>query len=228
MRKVTYILLLLWPVCVLGQDVSVQKARLYAGEWLKRNPLAVQYQALHGTSITTGQIETLQLQLSDPVFYLVHLNPEGYLIMHSDLRLKPVLYFSFSGDPDLQDRNENALHQLLILQSQADGRTIAQTSQNHSASSEWNFQVRTQAVLQNYLTAASEPEVVGPLLQTLWNQIKYYNKFCPLDPNATALYDGRAPTPWKSFSFLPSFPSVKIFPYHQLHKILEFDFGFPP
>ena len=41
MRKVTYILLLLWPVCVLGQDVSVQKARLYAGEWLKRNPLAV-------------------------------------------------------------------------------------------------------------------------------------------------------------------------------------------
>jgi hypothetical protein len=209
MRKVTCILLLLWPAFVLGQGISPQTARLYASEWLKRNLLATQYEALHGTPLAVEQVELLQLRPADPTFYLVHLYPEGYIIMHSDLRLKPVLYFSFSGHPDLRDRHDNALHQLLILQGQVDRRRLTQAAEKHSANSLWDFQIQYQPALQHFLTATAEPQVVGPLLQTLWNQTKYYNKFCPIDPNADASYDGRAPTGCVSTAF------AQILKYHE-------------
>jgi|GEM_PF-3550414 len=206
MSRVIWVLSLVWAASVQAQSVPEDIALAYADGWLKKNPLAVQYQETQGVPIQIGRIERLQLRESELPFYLIHLNPQGYVVMHSDRRLKPVLCFSFSGNEDLQDREDNGFYQLLLTQGQEDARTVLIPV---APRPEWNSRTQFQSIGKTDSSDVDAGKVVGPLLKTAWSQGKCFNEYCPLDPNATALYDGHVPTGCTGTAF------AQIMKYHE-------------
>ncbi|MCP4257871.1 MAG: hypothetical protein GY774_10135 [Planctomycetes bacterium] len=52
-------------------------------------------------------------------------------------------------------------------------------------------------------------DVIGPLLRTSWDQVNHYNEYCPLDPNASADYDGRVPVGCVATAF------AQVMKYHE-------------
>lgn len=193
MKKIFWILCLVCAACVRAQSVSESEVRAYAGVWLRENPLVIRYQQEHVLPLEIDGIELLELVESYIPFYLIHLRPQGYIIMNSDRRLKPVLCFSISGDINLEDREDNAFYQLLLIQSEKNTRQISSTLSNAPAFPQWNVGSEFRLMSNMIGGEPGEDDIIGPLLSTLWDQSNHYNEYCPLDPNASEACDGRVP-----------------------------------
>ncbi len=185
MRTMVGILCLICTTCTWGQSISQRQAQVYVNSWLKNNPLAVRDRQVQGLVPAVGEAERLVLDPSQPPFYLVHLKPQGYVIVSSDRRLRPVVYFDFVGSPDLGEQKDNPLHQFLLAHGRKNAQVVASGA---GALAAWDLPSALQ------ILSTGEPSVIGPLLATSWDQGNYYNELCPLAPQAAQSYDGRAPT----------------------------------
>jgi hypothetical protein len=185
MRTVVGIVCLICTACAWGQSISEGQAQVYVNSWLQSNPLAVRDRQVQGLVLGIGETERLTLDPSQPAFYLVHLKPQGYVIVSSDRRLRPVVYFDFAGSPDLREQEDNALYQLLLAHGRANAQIVASGA---GALSAWDLPSSLQ------ILSSAEPDVIGPLLATSWDQGNHYNEFCPSAAQAAQSSDGRAPT----------------------------------
>ncbi len=209
MKKVILIFCLICSACVRAQNVSENEIRTYAGRWLRKNPVVVNYQEKQVFSLEINSIELLQLRESHIPFYLIHLHPQGFIVMNSDRRLKPVLYFSFSGDVNLEDREDNAFYRLLLSQSEKNTQWLSSALSGKPSCPDWNLPSELQLMGKMFSSDLSEGDVIGPLLKTSWDQVNHYNEYCPLDPNASADYDGRVPVGCVATAF------AQVMKYHE-------------
>ncbi|MCP4257870.1 MAG: hypothetical protein GY774_10130 [Planctomycetes bacterium] len=138
MKKLILIFCLICPTCVHAQNVSESEIQVYANQWLRKNPVVVRYQEKQIFSLEINSIEIFQLRELHIPFYLVRLHPQGFIVMNSDRRLKPVLYFSFSGDVNLEDREDNAFYHLLLIQSEKNTQWISSALSSTPSFPDWN------------------------------------------------------------------------------------------
>ena len=100
-------------------------------------------------------------------FYLFSLNPEGFIIVAADKKIKPVLAYSFRGDysnpvftsaiRDVFDTYEKGISE------------IVEDKSAPTLTSLW----------ENPAQMKKGTKSVGPLLTTTWDQRPYYNYLCP-------------------------------------------------
>jgi hypothetical protein len=138
-------------------------------------------------------------------FYVVELEPEGFLIMNSDKRLPPVLAYSDTGSLNLDDvpwntfrvllkgTMERNARKLMNIASAADMPDLLQPLKEAQSSAEWEQLVDPEAAPVEPPLYGTGGVTNGPFLTTIWNQCNHYNELCPADPLASAYYDGRAP-----------------------------------
>ena len=107
-----------------------------------------------------------------PCFYVMNMGTEGFVIVSADDCAKPVLGYSTEGAFN-QDMIPAGLNDMLEGYRHEIGTAI---THNHTATeevaAEWES-VRRQD------RGARAVVVVGPLIQTTWNQYPYYNSMCP-------------------------------------------------
>lgn len=154
------------------------------------------------------QVEKRQLDGASLPFYVVQLEPEGFMIMNSDKRLPPVLAFSSSGSVDLSDSSGNALVSMLRISMQRSQQRLLKlpstglslTDSLFSAEAEEKNASAWDSLLESGSAAASAGVELfsvsnGPFLSTTWNQNNHYNELCPVDPGSApgSYYDGRVP-----------------------------------
>jgi len=209
MKKLIWILCLICIACVQAQNVSENEVRAYASMWMRKNPLVVRYQEKQIFPLEISSIELLQLGKSHSPLYLIRLQPQGYIVMNSDRRLKPVLCFSVSGDVNLEDREDNAFYHLLLIQSEKNTQRIFSTISSTPAFPEWNVRSELQSMGKIIGSEPGEGDVIGPLLRTSWDQANHYNEYCPLDPDASADCDGRVPVGCVATAF------AQVMKYHE-------------
>ena len=209
MKKAIWTFCLICTACVQAQNVSENEVRAYLSRWLRKNPVVVRYQEKQIFPLEINSIDSLKLRELHIPFYLVRLHPQGYIVMNSDRRLKPVLYFSFSGDVNLEDREGNAFYRLLLIQSERNTRWLSSTLSGMPSFPKWNEQSELQLMGEMISSNLAEGDVIGPLLRTSWDQVNHYNEYCPLDPNASADCDGRVPVGCVATAF------AQVLKYHE-------------
>jgi hypothetical protein len=174
------------------QTIPLAEARSYAQQWLAANPVAARYTREKGQSIDLGGMDTIRVHSTAPAFYLFQLEPQGYLVMNSDQRLPPVVCFSLTAKARLDVSAENTFRGLLTFQAQRNAQylTVDRTSPRRLASPEPSVASR---FLSAFVVQAIPGDIIGPLLETGWNQSRHYNLYCPADPQAADGYDGHVP-----------------------------------
>jgi len=209
MKKTALTLWLICSACVQAQRVSESEVRAYADLWLSRNPLSARYREKQIIHPEIGSIELIQLGQAHLPLYLIRLHPQGYIIMNSDRRLKPVLCFSISGDANLENREDNALYHLLAVQGEKNAQRLSSTLTTTEALPQWNLRLGLQPMGEKIGDDPGEGDVIGPLLTTSWGQSNHYNEFCPSAPHASDQCDGRVPAGCVATAF------AQVMKYHE-------------
>lgn len=190
-----------------GFSQSIKEADVYsaANRWAEKNTrLTKQVSPFFQKSSRVRQVEMRQFLGSPLPFYVVHLDPEGFIVMNSDKRLPPVLAFSDRGSLDLDDSPRNAFVALLknslergqqkMLRMAPAGLSLEETFLSPEAqnSADWNQLLSSGAVISLGGQQALLSDTNGPFLSTSWNQNNPYNARCPAGGSLIG-YDGRVP-----------------------------------
>lgn len=124
--------------------------------------------------------------------YVFQLEPAGYLVLHSDDSLPLVLAYSTDSSLSLEDVPENAFRAFLV--------EAAAEAEEELAQSETAITPTIQVFSLEAESTVTYPEddfVVGPLLESTWNQNDPYNYYAPIDSSSDnvegSYYDGRMP-----------------------------------
>lgn len=215
---VTVGLILFFASSSLATMVEENAIRKIAKVWLKENAnfrrVSQQFPGFQKFSIKSIN-PIFHDESGNVLSYHVALDPKGYLIVNGQDTLQPVLCYSASSDLDLSDVPENSLRAILtrdfdsykkalrdyrkgIKQGGKDkefeknkGRWSNLLAKAEALESVASLSDSTLEYLENP-TVADSP-LIGPLLQSTWNQNRHYNYFCPADPAASSYYDGRMP-----------------------------------
>ena len=125
---------------------------------------------------------------SEPSFYVVNFNSEGFVIVAGDDRVQPILAFSDEG----AFVSENMPDHIRFF---LDGYTdeIQYTIDNQQEISTDIQQQWDALISESHVLPKDGNVVVGPLLgNNQWNQTKYYNNLCPADATGNVAYGGHA------------------------------------
>ncbi len=125
---------------------------------------------------------------SEPSFYVVNFNSEGFVIVAGDDRVQPILAFSDEG-AFVSDNMPDHIRFFL------DGYTdeIQYTIDNQQEISADIQQQWDALISESHVLPKDGNVVVGPLLgNNQWNQTKYYNNLCPADATGNVAYGGHA------------------------------------
>ncbi len=140
------------------------------------SPLALDYSLKGCDFVGTGEVIDLAVLHFD----------QGFLIMSAEDAVMPVLAYDFSNDIDMNDLPP-AVERLLkqYREEISAARRLGIVPDEHVQGA-WD-------ALRHPTRAITAEVVVAPLLTSKWNQNRYYNYFCPQDPESPAGYDGRVP-----------------------------------
>jgi len=127
----------------------------------------------------SAEVKYKQTEADNTVdFYVFDITPvNGFVIVSADDAVMPViaysneayfqLNFANSGLANWINKTAGQIHQTVVQHLSADNRiTVAWT-----------------AYRQGRAPASEKSNGVGPLCATTWNQMPYYNEFCPINPN---------------------------------------------
>jgi len=126
---------------------------------------------------------------ADYVLHVFELIPKGYLVTHSDDRLPLVLAYSTHSPLSLEDLPENTLRAFLIEAATSAGEKLASIEKGEPLATE----------IQPLSGGGQSPDypagdfIVGPWLDSTWNQTDPYNYYAPTDVGSPFGYDGRVP-----------------------------------
>ena len=125
---------------------------------------------------------------SDPSFYVVNFEPEGFVIVAGDDRAQPILAFSNEGT--FVAENIPA-HIRFFLDGYTEGIQYIIENQQYS---DKVIQQQWETLLSGTAFSPKDGNVdVGPLLgNNRWNQTMYYNDLCPADATGDLAYGGHA------------------------------------
>ena len=188
-----------------AQSVTETDARVAFEAWSRKSPHFKRKKTpFVRETYRIKKLEKQSLSAGSLPFYAMELEPEGFVIMNSDMRLAPVIAYSDTGSLNLDDVPGNAFRALLLGTMQNRERQLLKVSvqgalfdplqsieeaQNTAA---WE-QLLDPAALDDPVFYGMGGVTNGPFLTTAWNQNNHYNELCPEDPAASSYYDGHAP-----------------------------------
>ncbi|MCR4816300.1 MAG: C10 family peptidase [Bacteroidales bacterium] len=135
-----------------------------------------------------GTLNDISSQLPFNEFYLFT-SENGFVIVAGDDCVRPILAYSLSNSFEVEMMPINIR---LWLQSYEDQIAYYKSFQRSNSSSPFSADKQTDIVaaewerLLNGEAAEGSKTIVGPLLQTTWNQSPYYNNLCPYDSDEEA------------------------------------------
>jgi hypothetical protein len=117
-----------------------------------------------------------------PIYYddhitlnLFELNPEGWILLSSDLKVEPVIGFSFTGHFTLPVNNSNdAMYNWFNLYQQQIKQII--TDASFKSQNAWQ-KIQEPVVKRSSVSSIK----VTPFINATWDQGKNWNQFCPVD-----------------------------------------------
>ena len=189
------VLFLLLSFTVNAQTVGSEKAievakRFYNSTLAKQTSL----KSAINTNISLAKTEefisesnNLKSATSSPAYHIINVGDnEGFIIVSGDERANPILGYSMNGHYD----TENIPDQLKAFL----GNYKEEISQLVSVDNE--FKVKPNLKWAELTTAETKSAQVAEeffLINTKWEQGKYYNELCPEEPKAQSAYAGHAP-----------------------------------
>ncbi len=197
LRKLFIAILIALSFTTKAGNIDLQTARKVAEGFIKTHNAA-------GTTIAVEASSDFEISKNGiPVYFVIKLNPQGFIIVPALDAAPPVLGYSLENNYSAENQPENFLKWM-------DGyaNVISQLSSNNIISSEGN-----QAEWNAYLSNASNKSLstvttAGPLLSCLWNQSAPYNYLCPADPTGSGghVYSGCVATAMSQVMYYWRYP----------------------
>jgi hypothetical protein len=133
------------------------------------------------------EIQPYQNQ-DDILFYLVELQPYGFILVNSDTALIPVISYSFVGSFNLSSSPKNILLHMVVEDVKLRKKAVSlgihpSVSANNETWRQYleeNFSFFESIEYQQW--PAYSESVTGGWIQTNWGQKAPYNIYCPVDP----------------------------------------------
>ena len=159
-------LLLCQAQALLAQEISLEKAQVFARQYLQQQLIAMSPDLrLLESSQTAPLARRLPQQGGAPLYYVLSLSPQGgFVVVAGDEQMGPVVGYSAEGVYDPASLPE-ALTEWLEAQA-------AQTAR-----------VRAGKGVAKLHAPSGLPDSVKPLIKTLWHQREPFNLACPADPS---------------------------------------------
>ena len=163
MKRFTMIVALLLMVAMpmMAEHVTPEAAKRVATTFLNNN-------GAKGTQ----QVDVLQAVGMDNL-YIINAE-QGFVIMAADNRVQPILGYSLTGDFSVDDMPDDVAWWLRGYNYEIQNAIDRDTRATHEISKLW------ADLIDGNAKAGKATAVVAPLIQTKWNQNKYYNNLCPL------------------------------------------------
>lgn len=188
MKYYLFVIILL-SLCFLNAlPVSLDQANQYAQSFIDQN------------SHRGAYIKSEMIQKKDQ-YYLITLNPQGFILLSSDTDLPPMIAYSFdnnfSSNADELDKVNGFVSNYL-----------SQMIQYQSASQKAKHQAQWQQSYTRNRFDQWPPEgstTTGGWLKTNWTQTAPYNNFCPKDPETNS----------RSYAGCPSIAMGQIVNFHR-------------
>lgn len=164
------------------------------------------------TILTSTEVDTDD---EEPLFYIFHLYPKGYLVVSASYNLPPVIAYSFTSD-FLNQFEENPLYDMLYGDLTLRLQTIDTIPENilNERHGQWKSYMNgtplTSERFEQWPPEGSTP--TGGWLLTNWHQNSPYNNFCPLD-----LVNGG-----RSVAGCPAVTMAQILNYHNTTCDIQF------
>lgn len=174
------------PFCLIAKDIDKNMLVKYACN---------AYQMKQGISVNTKadmpSVSDVQYveEKGQTLMAIVNFDDNGFIILSADDASTPVLAYSTESNFSWEDLAPATLYWMDYLKEQ-----MLDVKRNHLEAdpviaSEW------KAVMTGKTTSSVSKggDAVAPLISATWNQNKYYNQLCPIDPKSPGGYDGRVP-----------------------------------
>lgn len=137
---------------------------------------AGQFVSLELKNIETTDIFT-ESAGNTPVYYIININPKGFVIVSADDIVTPVIGYSYESNLDPEYMPENVKYWMSGIKTEILITINKKTPADETISSLWNYY--STSTLDNL--SIKKSKAIAPLLSSNWNQDKYYNQFCPAD-----------------------------------------------
>jgi len=158
---------------LIGQSINQKDAKSVA-----KNFFSTQFEnkALN-TEVASVHEEVVN---GTPYYYIINMQPEGFVIVAADERVNPIIAFSDQNsiNPetiDSQFHNYMGKHKVAIKRAMDNGAAT-----NNKIKNKWS--TLKAANIDNAIALEDIDIVVGPLTTTVWGQEDYYNAGCPAAP----------------------------------------------
>jgi len=163
MKRFTMIVALLLMVAMpmMAERVTPEAAKRVATTFLNNN-------GAKGTQ----QVDVLQAVGMDNLYIIKA--EQGFVIMAADNRVQPILGYSQTGDFSVDDMPDDVTWWLRGYNYEIQNAIDRDTRATHEISKLW------ADLIDGNAKAGKATTVVDPLIQTKWNQNKYYNRLCPI------------------------------------------------
>ncbi len=194
MEVLSSVLLLCWCNITSASPVTAGRARELAGAWVTAHPRPMNSRL--GSQIDS--VDTFTDANSQPVYHVIYLRPNGFVITPADDLVEPIICFSTSGSYDSSDNNPlgalvsrdlpgrvnsaRAVEQKIRANGTA-GLTdeeMAIHQMGEDASGKWKELVGEDSNSSELLTLSSSISDirVAPLLQSKWGQTTVSSNAC--------------------------------------------------
>lgn len=152
--------------------VDQNRARIVAINWLN---------ATGETRLNGYEVEDVitTFDIDGPLYHVVLFKPSGWVIVSGADITEPVLAWSSRSVFPVENKPVQMEGWLNALQGEM--KNAIQSDILPDVEKEWKWQLYSREMAQP-LQLKSTTTSVGPLLTTTWNQDRYYNDMCPVDP----------------------------------------------
>ncbi|MEI6059686.1 MAG: C10 family peptidase [Bacteroidota bacterium] len=198
MRKIYFLLLLSLTVFNLSAgNIDILTARKVA-------------QGFVGQKLSSGNVSLSQAssdftvsQNGRPVYFIVSLEPKGFIIVPAHDAAPPVLGYSLENNYSDQPQPENFSQWL-----QGYSNMVSYLKDNNITPSQANIAQWNALIENTSAKSVSTTTTVGPLIPCSWNQSYPYNYLCPTDPNGSGghVYSGCVATAMSQVMYYWRYP----------------------
>ncbi|MGC9314237.1 MAG: C10 family peptidase, partial [bacterium] len=130
---------------------------------------------------TVAAIEPLNSGNGELVGYIASLSPRGYIAISANRNIRPIIAYSFTDNFRWTETADNILLTMLRRDLQLRQSAIHLTDQKVIDENNRLWTGYTSGN-KNLLRTLETAEIVGPWLDSQWNQGSPYNAYCPMDP----------------------------------------------
>ena len=167
--------LLLWMGTGTAKPVDTLNAKTAATHFLMGRTGGNAKSARQVHIVYTGQALDESSQRTVPCYYIINMN-QGFVIISADDRIEPILGYSTEGNFNAEDIPDNLRAFLNGYSTQIKEYLHDAPDCPNEASAKWASLMR-----EDYTQNATKGAVIGPLLETTWDQNSPYNAMCPVD-----------------------------------------------